>query len=133
MMKVKLDFVSNSSSTSFVYISKQELNEASFLKAVGVSPDSPVADVFAEMFKELRDAVGFSENITSETAIERYKEGYQFTPEVLERMKDAVGRGEQVVSGTFSSEGSLAEYAMCLEIFEIDSDDFYLNSFNNTW
>ena len=45
-MKVKFDFVSNSSSTSFVYIADKEFNEELFFRAVGVARDGPVGDFF---------------------------------------------------------------------------------------
>ena len=48
-MKIKLDFVSNSSSTSFVYISDEELSEEAFLEAAGVDREGPVGDLFCEM------------------------------------------------------------------------------------
>ena len=40
-MKLKLDFVSNSSSTSFVYIADEEINEEAFLVGASVPPYQP--------------------------------------------------------------------------------------------
>ena len=57
-MKIKLDFVSNSSSTSFVYISSGELSEATFLEAAGVGAESPVSELFRQMYSEVQREVG---------------------------------------------------------------------------
>jgi hypothetical protein len=56
-MKIKLDFVSNSSSTSFVYISDEELSEEAFLEAAGVDGDGPVGDLFRQMHSEICTAI----------------------------------------------------------------------------
>lgn len=56
-MKIKMDFVSNSSSTSFVYISKEMLSKDDFLRAAGVSSDSPVASLFEAMFYQLKSSI----------------------------------------------------------------------------
>ena len=133
-MKIKLDFVSNSSSTSFVYISNEELSEEAFLQAAGVEPDSPVADLFCQMHSEIRHSIGcYGEKLTSKEAVDELAGGHEFTPDVIEKMKDAIDRGVNVVTATLSSDGPLAESALCMAIFEIVSDRFYINAYNNYW
>lgn len=133
-MKIKLDFVSNSSSTSFVYISNDELSEEAFLEAAGVEADSPVADLFCQMHSEIsRSISSYGKKLTTKEAVDDLAGGHEFTPEVIDKMRDAIDRGENVVTATLSSEGSLAESALCVAIFEIKSDRFYINAYNNYW
>lgn len=133
-MKIKLDFVSNSSSTSFVYISDTELSEEAFLEAAGVDGDGPVGDLFRQMHAEISTAIRYrGTEITTREAAESLVGSYEFTPEVVEKMKDAIQQGKKVVTSTLSSDGPLAESLLCMAMFEIDSDRFYINAYNNYW
>lgn len=133
-MKIKLDFVTNSSSTSFVYISDEELSEDVFLEAAGVDGDGPVGDLFRQMYTEIITAIrDYGQQVATKEAAERFVGGYEFTPDVVERMKDAIDHGKTVVTSKLSSDGSLAESLLCVSMFEIESESFYLNAFNNVW
>ncbi|MCP4459913.1 MAG: hypothetical protein GY816_18105 [Cytophagales bacterium] len=133
-MKVKLDFVSNSSSTSFVYISDEELSEDVFLEAAGVDREGPVGDLFCQMYYEISTAIRhYGKQITTKEAAEVLAGSHDFTPEVVEKMKDAIDQGKSVVTSSLSSDGPLAESLLCVEMFEIESDRFYINAYNNYW
>ncbi len=133
-MKVKLDFVSNSSSTSFVYISDEELSEEAFLEAAGVDGDGPVGDLFRQMHSEISAALRrHGKQITTTEAADSLTGSHEFTPEVVEKMKDAIEQGKNVVTATLSSDGPLAESLLCMTMFEIESDRFYINAYNNYW
>jgi len=133
-MKIKYDFVSNSSSTSFVYISDEELSEEVFLEAAGVDRDSPVVDLFRQMHSEISTAIRHDgEQITTKEAADSLAGSHKFTPEVIEMMKDAIEQGKNVVTSTLSSDGSLAESLLCMAMFEIESDRFYINAYNSYW
>lgn len=133
-MKIRYDFVSNSSSTSFVYISDEELSEEVFLEAAGVDRDSPVADLFRQMHYEITIAIRHhGEQITTKEAADSLAGSHEFTPEVIEKMKNAIEQGKNVVTSTLDSDGSLAESLLCMAMFEIESDRFYINAYNNYW
>ncbi len=133
-MKVKLDFISNSSSTSFVYISDEELSEEVFLKAAGVEGDGPVGDLFRQMYSEISTSIReYGKQVTTKEAADSLAGTHEFTPEVIEKMKDAIEQGKNVVTSKLSSDGSLAESFLCTTIFEIESDRFYINAYNATW
>ena len=133
-MKVKFDFVSNSSSTSFVYISDEELCEEVFLDAAGVDGDGPVGDLFRQMYYEISSALrSHGEQVTTKEAADNLAGTHEFTPEVVEKMKNAIEQGKNVVTTTLSSDGPFAESLLCMDMFEIESDRFYINAYNNYW
>lgn len=132
-MKIKMDFISNSSSTSFVYIARDMLSKQDFMTAVGVSADSPVASLFEEMFHELKERIERGETLTSVEDIDNLDNRERFTSEVIERMKKALEQGQTITIGSFSSENNLAEMTLCTEIFEIESERFFINAYENYW
>lgn len=132
-MKVKMDFVSNSSSTSFVYIAREMLSKEDFMAAAGVSAESPVAALFEDMFHQLKEQIERGETLTSVEDIDNLEDRESFTSEVIDRMKFALEQGQTVTVGRFSSEVNLAESMLCTEIFEIESESFFLNAYENYW
>jgi len=133
-MKIKIDFVSNSSSTSFVYISDEELSEEVFLEAAGVDGDGPVGGLFRQMHSEISTAIRhYGKQVTTKEAADSLAGTHEFTPEVVEKMKDAIEQGKNVVTSTLSSDGPLVESLLCMAMFEIESDRFYINAYNNYW
>lgn len=133
-MKIKLDFVSNSSSTSFVYISDTELTLDKFLESVGVDKDGPVGDLFCDMYNELHDAiVNYGKPIKTEEEANALLVSYEFTPDVIDKMKGGIANGKNVITSSLSSDGEFAESLLCMAVFEINSEHFYVNAYNNYW
>lgn len=133
-MKIKIDFVSNSSSTSFVYISDEELSEEAFLQAAGVERDGPVGDLFHQMYSEISTTIlHYGKHIKTKENADSLAGTHKFTPEVIEKMKEAIDEGKNVITSTLSSDGALAESLLCMAIFEVESDSFYINAYNNYW
>ncbi len=133
-MKIKIDFVSNSSSTSFVYISDEELSEEVFLEAAGVDGDGPVGGLFRQMYSEISTAIRhYGKQVKTKEAADSLAGTHEFTPEVVEKINDAIEQGKNVVTSTLSSDGPLAESLLCMAMFEIESDRFYINAYNNYW
>lgn len=128
-----MDFVSNSSSTSFVYIARDMLSRDDFLTAAGVDPNSPVAPLFESMFAELKSQIDRGTVLTRVEELDTLENRQQYTPEVLDRMKQGIADGETVTVGHFSSENNLAEMTLCTEIFEIKSEGFFINAYDNYW
>lgn len=132
-MKIKMDFVSNSSSTSFVYIAREMLSKEEFMAAVGVAADSPLAPLFAQMFYQLQERIERGTTVTSIDGVPGNNGGERYTEAVIDRIKSALAEGKQVIIGSFSSEENLAETMLCTEIFEIETEDFFINAYENYW
>lgn len=133
-MKIKLDFVSNSSSTSFVYISDEELSEEVFLEAAGVDRNGPVGGLFSQMHGEITSAMQrYGNQVLTKEDADSLAGSHEFTPDVVEKMKHAIENGKKVVTSQLSSDGPLAESLLCMAVFEIESDHFYINAYNHYW
>jgi len=132
-MKIKMDFISNSSSTSFIYISDHIFNEKEFYDAIGIDKSNPMFDFFESLFETLYEAVNNGSLVNDVNQIPSTGNYPNFTPEVVQRASEALKKGEKVILGGLSSEESLPESLLCMEIFEIDSDQFYINAYDNYW
>ncbi|GGB70092.1 hypothetical protein [Henriciella pelagia] len=132
-MKVKIDFISNSSSTSFVYIAESDLSEDAFFEAIGVDRESPVADIFFRMHSKLCSSIQRGRELQSQNQIDIVSDEYGFTPAIIDKMRTAVASGKRVVTGSLSSEEDLAEMVLCTSIFQIESDEFFINAYNSFW
>lgn len=56
-MKIRAGFVSNSSSTSFLIIAKEDFTPEALRRLMGVDESSPLADMFDELFSSFMGAV----------------------------------------------------------------------------
>ncbi|EDS6040421.1 hypothetical protein JK365_12775 [Salmonella enterica subsp. enterica serovar Ceyco] len=132
-MKIKRDFISNSSSTSFIYISQNEFSKDMFFKAIGISSSSPLCPMFEDFYRVLEDAINGGERVFDIKKLnvdERYPE---FSNSTLEHADDALKNNKKVILCSLSSETELPETFLCIESFEILSPDFIINAYNNYW
>ena len=132
-MKIKMDFISNSSSTSFIYISAKAFNENAFYMAAGVDRASPMFDFFKNLYYALKHAIQIGDEITDPAQIPNEEDYPHFTPEVIQRVREALIDGKSVICGSFSSDTDLPTGILCTEFFEINSEDFYINAYDNYW
>lgn len=134
-MRVRAGFVSNSSSTSFLIITRDELEEGAFLELMGVAPDSPIADLFRELFS---DVVGSSQyvdlsRVNTRVSPELWFDDVRLAPAMVARLRQAAGQGLKAYFGHLSSDNSPVQSFFCTDAFEVENERIYFNYLECAW
>lgn len=142
-MVIRNGFVSNSSSTAFLIISKDELSRTDFYRMMGISSSSPLIDVFAQLY----DAVAQSstdhhlkcEKDDSPERVDAWVNSLyerlrvRLTDHMMSKVDSARKDGFHVYCGMLSSDDGLVEGFFCCDSFEAESRDMYMNALECTW
>lgn len=138
-MKIRTGFVSNSSSTSFLIIAKEELNQANFFELMGIDTDSPIADLFEQFYQAVIQNVNIKidfevndEQVPVEALFEGQRRG-DISSHMLNKVKEAKHQGLKVYFGMLSSEESLIESFFCTDSFEVENEKIYFNGLECVW
>ena len=137
-MKIRTDFVTNSSSTSFIVIVEEELDKKDFFELMGVTEESSLAPIFESIYYRL---INNMKPISERKGYWNYTDGKEledllkadFPEQVVNRILEAKEKGKSVYVGELSSEEDTIESFFCCDSFELENDKIYFNGLNCAW
>lgn len=138
-MKIKQDFVTNSSSTAFIISMNKPWSQENFLNAIGLEGKSPMNKLFEQLYEAIN-----SDKCEIKQYMKRWapdcsnvsdflrKEG--FCEETILVTEQLIDSGRTVYYGKLSSDGeTAAEVFFCCESFLVCDDNLYFNGRISGW
>ena len=135
-MKIRSDFVTNSSSTAFVLIKRTALTKEGMRTLLGIDDESPltaIADALSEKLDEygypIEERVGsYYDDPDTDSFLRR-----KMSDVVADKVRQAQKQGHKVLMGTLSSDVDEIETFLACDSFELENDDYYLNAIECSW
>ena len=138
-MKFRQDFVTNSSSTSFIISLKDEWNENNFYKSIGLLDDSAMRSIFIELYRAIEDdkeeiTAYISKHCPDDKTVETFLSNHKYSKDVIEKVSQLLRDGRTVYYGELSTEnGDVVEAFFSTESFLVCEDDIYFNGQSAVW
>lgn len=133
MMKIRDGFVTNSSSTNFLIISKEELTIDYLMKKLGVSPNSPIVSEMESLCREIIDGSQSGvrwfnvAEINYDTVLE------VFGQNSANRYKELTSIGYHAFMGHTGSDDSPLTSFFTTDCFILDERGLYIDGKNCVW
>ena len=127
-MKIKADFVTNSSSTSFILACDADFTLEEFMQLMGVDKDSPLAPIFQRLFDLIKENMKPINTGELQMKIERSH------PNVAQKLIHARSSGKIFYEGELGTDnGDVIEGIFCVDSFEAENEHIYLNYLEGVW
>lgn len=134
-MKIRDGFVTNSSSTNFLIISKEELTNEYLLKKLGFKENSPVRN---EGVKLVNSIINYAEYGLRWGKIRNKNPKYNeilelFGKKSADKYLKLTKKGYRTYMGNIKNEQDYLTNFMITDYFIIDDKDFYMDGRNCVW
>ena len=125
-MKIRNGFVTNSSSTNFIIISKKEITVEFLFEKLGFKRGT----LFEGMGWELCNNISYRPDKDTLNFEDIKKD---FGTKTADKWKDLTNRGYYSLRGHTSSDEDTLTSFFTMDSFEIEDNDFYVNGKNCIW
>ena len=136
-MKLRADYVTNSSTTSYIVICDGDFSKKDLSRLMGVKNGSPLEALVDALYYSLHH------NLRPVQSHWKINEKYggdvkaylreEFSQKVLRKVEEAEKQGKKIYTGALASDESVTEVLFCCDSFEWENDKLYVNGLNCVW
>ena len=137
-MRLRSGFVSNSSSTSFLIISKGAFTKKKFQRLMGVKKNSPLLPLFEQLYNDMIEGTNVELDLGTIKGNAYWKSllgrrANSLSERMIEKLDACRKKGWHAYYGRLDSESNPVQTFFCMDSFEEENDEVYLNGLECAW
>jgi len=132
-MKIREGFVTNSSSTNFLIVSKKELDADYLIRKLGFKKNSKLHHAGEELAQSILSGVTYGPRYFKVDEIDYNVVLKIFGQESADKYRELNGKGFHTYIGYTNSDDDYLTAFMTVDHFIIDKKDFYMNGESCVW